>query len=179
MTNLVQIQLVQAGLTAGWISNTFVRPVAENSAGFYDAPSRTCQPGERLIDFMRQCSACGMSLAEKQFFPPFYVVSRNKTKKYLCKGSRCRNCQRKVNRQRYEHHRKLIDEIKLKRGCERCGWKEAAVALDFHHKEPSGKDFHISQKVQCKMEKLMAEIEKCIVLCANCHRITHEEEYRR
>lgn len=57
--------------------------------------------------------------------------------------------------------------------CEKCGFNHPA-ALDFHHTNPSEKEFSISQlKHFGSKEKLMKELEKCVVLCANCHRIHH------
>lgn len=69
--------------------------------------------------------------------------------------------------------RKYVNEIKSERGCYFCGEKEF-VCLDFHHLEQEGKDKPISFLVAAKsMKKLIKEIEKCIVVCANCHRKIH------
>lgn len=55
-------------------------------------------------------------------------------------------------------------------GCSRCDEKDIAC-LDFHH--VGGKDKQVSGLVNCSEHRLRAEIEKCIVLCANCHRKVH------
>jgi hypothetical protein len=55
-------------------------------------------------------------------------------------------------------------------GCICCTEKELC-ALDFHHL--GDKDMVISQMLGMKDERLMAEIAKCVVLCANCHRKHH------
>ena len=57
-----------------------------------------------------------------------------------------------------------------KDGCTRCDEKDPAC-LDFHHL--GGKDAKVSSLVNCSEQRLRAEIEKCIVLCANCHRKEH------
>ena len=56
-----------------------------------------------------------------------------------------------------------------------CG-EDRWYVLDFHH--IGDKDFNISQKVQegCSLDTIKKEIEKCIVLCANCHREVHYKE---
>lgn len=69
----------------------------------------------------------------------------------------------------------IIHEEKLKRGCECCGYKEHACALDFDHLDPSTKLRDISKMHTTSILKLKAEMAKCQVLCANCHRIkTHD-----
>lgn len=50
--------------------------------------------------------------------------------------------------------------------------KDYPQIYDFHHKDPTQKDFAISQTSK-SLEKLKSELDKCIVLCANCHRREH------
>jgi len=46
--------------------------------------------------------------------------------------------------------------------------------FDFHHIDPATKQFSIGTNGHCrKWEDVLIEIEKCIILCANCHRIEH------
>ena len=60
--------------------------------------------------------------------------------------------------------------------CAKCGFSHPA-ALDFHHVDPSEKERAVSYfQKNGQFAKAMKEIEKCIVLCANCHRIHHYEE---
>lgn len=60
--------------------------------------------------------------------------------------------------------------------CARCGYDKCLAALDFHHHDPSAKEFGISHRgVTYAIERLKKEAEKCILLCANCHREVHEE----
>lgn len=59
-------------------------------------------------------------------------------------------------------------------GCLRCPEKDGAC-LVFHHREPSLKSFTISKSVNLySLEELMAEADKCDVLCHNCHAKEHE-----
>jgi len=64
--------------------------------------------------------------------------------------------------------------IKYKGGkCAICGYKKCIQALDFHHLS-GNKDFGISEKGMTKSwEKIKKEIDKCILVCANCHRELH------
>ena len=58
--------------------------------------------------------------------------------------------------------------------CCNCGYSKCIDALEFHHKDPTKKDFGISKKgVPRKWEALVLELNKCILLCANCHREEH------
>lgn len=65
--------------------------------------------------------------------------------------------------------REILAEIKIKKGCELCGYNKFAGALHFNHKNPEEKSFDISSNPRRKLSDTMAEIEKCNVLCANCH----------
>jgi hypothetical protein len=61
--------------------------------------------------------------------------------------------------------------------CERCGYNRCVDALDFHHIDPSQKDFSLGSKGHSRSwERVKAEIEKCILVCANCHREIHASE---
>jgi hypothetical protein len=59
--------------------------------------------------------------------------------------------------------------------CSNCGYNRCPAALHFHHKNPTQKEFHISQYTgRYSMERLRAEARKCKLLCANCHiELTH------
>lgn len=56
--------------------------------------------------------------------------------------------------------------------CIVCHEAEPAV-IDFHHLEPDGKDFDLGNGHKYSLERVKAEIEKCVTLCANCHRKVH------
>ena len=59
--------------------------------------------------------------------------------------------------------------------CQKCGFSHPA-ALDFHHKNENEKEYDVSQLVRNgNKDKILKEIEKCIILCSNCHRIHHYE----
>lgn len=75
--------------------------------------------------------------------------------------------------------RAWVNERKRERGCRNCG-ETSFACLDFHHGNPSAKQMAITEMVTYGYgrEKLRAEMEKCNVLCANCHRIEHAGEQR-
>lgn len=56
--------------------------------------------------------------------------------------------------------------------CEECGYSVSAAALEFHHRDPKTKEFTLGS-FNGSWEKLVAEADKCDLLCANCHRRRH------
>jgi hypothetical protein len=67
-------------------------------------------------------------------------------------------------------------EYKATLSCTKCGFNHPA-ALDFHHEDPSTKTGNVySFAAGGQYKKAREEIKKCIVLCANCHRIHHHNE---
>lgn len=72
--------------------------------------------------------------------------------------------------------RAAIQAIKVERGCADCGWNENPVALDFDHRDGETKLLNIGQAVsRVSLDRLLAEIAKCDVVCARCHRIRSHE----
>lgn len=57
--------------------------------------------------------------------------------------------------------------------CEICSYDTCLSALEFHHPNPAVKEFNISDRVTT-FEDIQAELDKCHLLCANCHREVHE-----
>ena len=57
--------------------------------------------------------------------------------------------------------------------CQVCGYNRCTRALTFHHLSPSEKDFNIGGSTKA-WSRIKAELDKCILLCANCHAETHE-----
>jgi len=76
-----------------------------------------------------------------------------------------------TDKEKYEDRRDLMRNIKEAVGCLRCGIRDGRV-LDFHHLNPDEKEFLIGGgSFRRSMEVVWKEIRKCIILCANCHRI--------
>ena len=81
--------------------------------------------------------------------------------------------QRLSKRRRRKLRYDVVEEYKLTYACKVCGYNRCAQALDFHHL--GDKEEAISLMIQkCRpLEKIVAEMAKCEVLCANCHRELH------
>mgnify|MGYP003648289052 FL=1 len=77
-----------------------------------------------------------------------------------------------------KRNRDLWNEFKTSLECSKCGFKHPA-AIDFHHKDSATKEGEVSRLAGIgSYKKAYAEIEKCIPLCSNCHRILHWDETR-
>lgn len=114
------------------------------------------------------CSKCGRELPLDMF------NWRNKAA-----GTRradCKECHSGFMKQKYQKNKDLIGEIKSNKGCAKCGDTRSYV-LDFHHIDPSTKVEKVSKIVSnhysASNNEIKNEIDKCIVLCANCHREWH------
>lgn len=69
--------------------------------------------------------------------------------------------------------------VKLKGGeCEKCGYKGNLSALSFHHRRPTEKLFEIDARscANRALDALLNEVEKCQLLCCNCHAETHNRD---
>jgi len=86
----------------------------------------------------------------------------------------CSNkCKRKYYTQKNRWKTKL-KAIEYKGGkCEVCGYNKCHDALEFHHLDPDEKDFGIGCGNTYSWERTKSELDKCIMLCANCHREEH------
>jgi 5-methylcytosine-specific restriction endonuclease McrA len=91
------------------------------------------------------------------------------------------NRSRKKDQKRYQQVAKdrqdrnvdLLREWKKSQQCLVCGEKDD-VCFDLHHLDPLEKEGAVSDLVrQYGPDRLMKEVEKCVVLCANCHRKVH------
>lgn len=96
----------------------------------------------------------------------------HQTNKYCSSKCSQKSDKRKQYTKEYAaERRKLIQDYKIKVGCCLCGYNKHPEALDFDHIDPSTKDFCVSQDMKRKLEDTIKEIEKCRVLCKNCHAV--------
>ena len=74
-----------------------------------------------------------------------------------------------------ENNKRLLIELGLLTDCVICGFpKELFVAIDFHHLNPSEKQYSISDLIKKNNQSiLLNEAKKCVCLCRNCHALYH------
>ena len=112
-----------------------------------------------------QCNTCGQYKTLDHFY-----FSKGKLSQKVCK-----ECVRQRERDKYQSKQLELNEFKHNHPCVKCGCSKYYL-IDFHHLNPAEKDFTISDNSHAKIETLMKEIDKCVPLCANCHREFHHLE---
>jgi hypothetical protein len=60
--------------------------------------------------------------------------------------------------------------------CSKCGYNRCLASLDFHHTDPVQKDFEIGRMRGRDFKTLRPELDKCVLLCRNCHGEEHADE---
>ena len=103
---------------------------------------------------------------------------KNKQKEYQQKHhKRTKKKKRKQQNQLKDKRQHFVLEEMQRRGgkCAKCGFSDIR-ALDWHHLDPTEKVDSISnlERNRVNMDKLQAELDKCELICANCHRIEEQ-----
>ena len=135
----------------------------------------------------RTCSKCKI----EQPVAEFNKKGFNK-KGEVKRQAYCKSCHKVYIREWYKNNKKRqyenikrykrsikewLDEYRSKSSCQICGFKHPAT-IDFHHSGEEDKKFNISTGVNDggSIAALQKELNKCIPLCCNCHRILHWKE---
>lgn len=114
---------------------------------------------------IQSCSKCGVFLTEKTGY-------WRESKKVW--QANCKKCHNKYSVERWQNNKKRAVEYKGGK-CERCGYDKCVDALEFHHIDPTQKDKNFGNIKIRKWEDQIKELDKCICVCANCHREIHAE----
>lgn len=114
-----------------------------------------------LSDDLKQCPKC------KRLLPPSEFYGRSTSTRYNC----CKTCFNELATMRLRAVKQQAVDYKGGK-CMVCGYARCIAALEFYHVSKDGKDFNISHKC-LSFEKLMTELDKCILVCSNCHREIH------
>jgi len=120
---------------------------------------------DRLLEYGLQ------TLGQIKKSNPSSICSCGKEYRKVSSGKYCPEC-------KYQEIKRLRKQVKIDlveykgKNCEICGYNRCIEALEFHHKDPNEKDFSISSNFK-SMDKMKKEVDKCLLLCANCHREEH------
>lgn len=135
---------------------------------------------------LKKCLHCKQEKQEDQFRNtrtakgkvikrPECIVCANKyAKEYARKHNNYGAITKRQRKKRYENKLKAIEYLGNR--CNICLNKFNIVAYDFHHTE-NNKEKAIGNMLLNKWENIQKELEKCQLLCANCHRILHYGEF--
>ena len=107
-----------------------------------------------------ECNTCDV-VGEENFYS---------SAKYQCKAC--------WNQRTYKSRKDKLQLYVTSRGgrCSRCGYDKCLEALVFHHRNPEEKD--PAWNKGWNMDRLAVELEKCDLLCSNCHAEVHQENGR-
>jgi hypothetical protein len=113
---------------------------------------------------MKKCSICQQLKPETEFY------KKGKSGRL---NSLCKECFNDYCQKRWVDRKKLAVEY-LGGKCSRCGYNGHYAALQFHHVRH--KDFTWVKLRLFNWERVIQELDKCVLLCANCHAIIHSLE---
>jgi hypothetical protein len=95
---------------------------------------------------------------------------------YVDSSGWCKQCINERAYSRAKENKRLA--VEYKGGiCFDCGIKYPAHVYDFHHIDPNEKDFKLSQFRTRLLRSIRAELDKCVLLCSNCHRDRHYNKH--
>lgn len=148
--------------------------------------SRFLIDGKPVPEGFKYCNACSSVL-------PLSAFSNRGNSCAECAKKRAREHHRKAmqNPEWVKKRRKLVNDlgfarkeeaIKIKGGkCEDCGGIFHQCQYDFHHLNPDEKEYNLGNILKRKdFNKVIEELNKCVLLCSNCHRMRHYmEKYAR
>lgn len=124
----------------------------------------SCQEEKNLTDFRKDKSR------KDGYQPHCKLCARSRGKNDY--ATKHRDSVKKRDDAKRAANQALLLDYKNVHPCIKCGEAEPCC-IDFHHLDPDEKEFGIAGSLHRKWETILTELEKCIPLCANCHRKVH------
>lgn len=117
---------------------------------------------------MKTCTTCNTTKSLENF-----VVDKRKADG---RNSQCRRCQLDAKKHKRANNKSKA-VLYLGGKCKRCGIESKCLDIfDFHHRNPEEKEFSLNLLVNTDWNRMLTELDKCDLLCSNCHKITHWEQ---
>jgi len=119
---------------------------------------------------MKLCRYCN------KYYPKLDFGVALTTKNKVYRRHKCKSCYRATKKKLWDKYRQWLVDYKKKHKCSKCGISDYRV-LEFHHLESENKEFDIGFAFgRYGFKRVKKEIEKCIIICSNCHKILHYKE---
>lgn len=117
---------------------------------------------------MKQCISCKQIKSLSEFYTNGKYHNKQKYK------PNCKICCT-LERKTIVEAKRLAIEASFGMTCTICGYDRCSAALEFHHIDPNAKEYSPSNLINdaTPLKTVFAELEKCVLLCANCHREVH------
>lgn len=118
---------------------------------------------------MKQCNCC---FAEKPL-SEFYTNGKQPNGRQKYKPS-CMICEEDSRRSFVEEKRRILSDL-FGDSCTICGYDKCDSALEFHHVDPSVKEYTPAKLINnfSSIDRMLKEVVKCMLVCSNCHREIH------
>lgn len=122
---------------------------------------------------MKKCTQCKQDLDLENFYAQIQRGKNGQAWPYH--DSMCKKCRISYSVQRKKTTK--AQAVAYKGGkCIDCGLVDNPCVYDFHHRDPTIKEFSLAQSSKLFNSKVVKEeLDKCDLLCANCHRKRHAE----
>lgn len=131
------------------------------------AGQKTTRNSSVDVDGKLQCVRCRESFTADNF-----IKRKDRDNTY---HSYCKACMNKDVSGRYVNLKSKLIKI-MGDKCSRCDKSYSLSVYSFHHTEPEHKDFNLGDKRYNSVESVMKELDKCILVCQNCHAEIHHEK---
>lgn len=130
---------------------------------------------------MKNCPNCNLDKPLSEFSKSKRTKDGHDYRCKLCQNASnkswmARNWEKKIQQQG-ERRRALSEQLssyKAERGCT-CCTEDDPVCLELHHLDPTQKEINPADMAGSgwSWERMLTEIEKCVILCSNCHKKVH------
>lgn len=108
----------------------------------------------------------------KEKLPISFFYQRKSKGRYERHAGWCKKCFSKTVGERRIRYKKMAIEY-LGGKCQHCGYNKNPAAMEFHHRDSKEKEDNINRLLRSSWKKVKSELDKCDLLCANCHRELH------
>lgn len=118
---------------------------------------------------LRTCTKCGQTKDITQFS---YKLKSKNIRQTICKKCFRQSAAMRL-RQTYHRNKDYVNNLKKSGCCQKCGQKRYYL-LQYHHVNKQEKEYNVSKLLSnASFDRILSEIDKCILLCCNCHRQFH------
>ena len=139
---------------------------------------------ERFLNHRKYCLECS-PFGERKYCGPKRKHPRERKIGNLI-GSICKLCHKKFKtktaqqqcpacKSRKQRNKKRRRAVEYLGGKCKCGYHKSMAAFDFHHRDPRKKELTLAGHWEKSWETIKKELDKCDLLCSNCHRELHEK----